>query len=148
MLRNKKLNYNFFIIQLRCDDDMMWLFFIKVKNDILNVILTNIKLERFEIKSFKYNLDNIQAIELDILQCFNNIIAVKDKIYIVCENEYKKDDLINKSMGKLSLRITDMIDYHSFKILIKEFCKNDTSGVLKLIDDNLNDKTSYETIKN
>jgi len=123
---------------------MLWLFFAKIiRQDVLNVVLTNMNLQKVEIKRFEYNLDNIESVECDILQCFNHMIAVKDKIYIVCEkNVYKKDnkkneyDFIKTYMRKLNSRIMDIIDYDSFKILIG-FSKD---NIIKLIDDTLNDK--------
>lgn len=125
---------------------MLWLFFVKIiRQNVLNVVLTNMNLQKLEIKRFEYNLDNIESVELDILQCFNNMIAVKDMIYIVCEKDNDKNeyDFIKTYMRKLNSRIMDIIDYDSFKILIGS--KN--NNIIRLIDDNLNDKFCYETIK-
>ena len=125
---------------------MLWLFFVKIiRQDVLNVVLTNMNLQKVEIKRFEYNLENIEGVEFDILQCFNNIIAVKDKIYIVCEKDNGKNeyDFIKTYMRRLNSRILDIIDYDSFKILMGS--KND--NIIRLIDDNLNDKFVIKTIK-
>jgi hypothetical protein len=115
---------------------MKWLFFIKTiktkdkKKEMINMVLTNVNLEKIEIKKYNLDLESIANIELDILQCFNNNIAMKDKVYIVCD---KKDDdeynFIKKNMIKINKRITDIIDYNSFKIIFEE---ND--NMIKIID--------------
>ena len=118
---------------------MIWLFFVKIiKENSINIVLTNMNLQSLEIKKCEYDLDNIENTELDILRCFNNMIAVKDKIYIVCEKGNKKDEyeFIKKYMRKVNSRMTGIIDYDSFNILIGS--KN--ANIIKLIDDSLNDK--------
>ena len=125
---------------------MLWLFFVKIiRQDVLNVVLTNMNLQKLEIKRFEYNLDNIESIEFDILQCFNNIIAVKDKIYIVCEKDNDKNeyDFIKTYMRRLNSRIIDIIDYDSFKILMG----SKDANIIRLIDDKLKDKLVIKTIK-
>jgi hypothetical protein len=125
---------------------MLWLFFVKIiRQDVLNVVLTNMNLQKLEIKRFEYNLDNIESVEFDILQCFNNIIAVKDKIYIVCEKDNDKNeyDFIKTYMRRLNSRIIDIIDYDSFKILMG----SKDANIIRLIDDKLKDKLVIKTIK-
>jgi calcineurin-like phosphoesterase family protein len=125
---------------------MLWLFFVKIiRQDVLNVVLTNMNLQKLEIKRFEYNLDNIESVEFDILQCFNNIIAVKDKIYIVCEKDNDKNeyDFIKTYMRRLNSRIIDIIDYDSFKILMG----SKDANIIRLIEDNLKDKFVIKTIK-
>jgi len=115
---------------------MKWLFFIKTiktkdkKKEMISMVLTNVNLEKIEIKRYSLELESIKDIELDILQCFNNNIAMKDKVYIVCDK--KQDDeynFIKKNMTKINMRIMDIIDYNSFKIIFE-----DHDNMIKIID--------------
>ena len=117
---------------------MKWLFFIKVhmckskdkKKEMISMVLTNVNLEKIEIKRYSLELESIKDIELNILQCFNNNIAMKDRVYIVCDkkedNEY---NFIKKNMTKINMRIMDIIDYNSFKIIFE-----DHDNMIKIID--------------
>lgn len=121
---------------------MKWLLFIKVNKDEMIVALTNINLEKLEIK--KYNLlkngdkndaITIDNIELNILTTLNAKLKIKDTLYIVSDKckldtSYK---FIKDNMKRLNNRIINIVDYNTLKIILD----TDYENTLKTIENSL-----------
>ena len=108
---------------------MKWLLFTNIETDIndniirMRCCLADYKFQRI-IFTRDFELDDklsVEMIEFEIIRYINDNVAIKDKIYLVCNlksNTIKDNDLINKKMSKLSRYIKENIDLSTLWLII------------------------------
>lgn len=91
-----------------------------INDDIIRIrcCLVDYKFQRvIFVEDFELDkINTVQMIEYEIVRYINDNVALKDKIYLVCNlksNRVKDSDLINKKMSKLSKYIKENIDLSS-----------------------------------
>ena len=119
--------------------NMKWLLFVKVKKDEMIVILTNINLDKLEIKKYnllKNNSITIDNIELNILTTLNAKMTIKDSLYIVSDKckldmSYK---FIKDNMKRVDNRIINIVDYNTLKIILNQTHENTIKTIEYTLD--------------
>lgn len=123
--------------------NMKWLLFVKVKKDEIIVILTNINLDKLEIKRYnllkngeKSNSITIDNIELNILTTLNAKMTIKDSLYIVSDKckldmSYK---FIKDNMKRVDNRIINIVDYNTLKIILNQTHENTIKTIEYTLD--------------